>query len=68
MYSLYVFLKYTFSDTQQLPFIDTMEISLKDPQTLHIMVYEKGMMGYIYIPGISENAYFDKLLFSYTKY
>lgn len=58
--SLYVFLKYKFVDTEEIPFIDTMEISLKDPQTLHIMVYEKGMMGYLYIPGISENAYFDK--------
>ena len=58
--SLYVFFKYKFVDTEQIPFIDTMEISLKDPQTLYIMVYEKGMMGYIYIPGISENAYFDK--------
>ena len=58
--SLYVFFKYKFVDTEQIPFIDTMEISLKDPQTLHIMVYEKGMMGYIYISGISENAYFDK--------
>lgn len=58
--SLYVFFKYKFVATEQIPFIDTMEISLKDPNTLHIMVYEKGMMGYIYIPGISENAYFDK--------
>lgn len=58
--SLYVFFKYKFVKTEEIPFIDTMEISLKDPQTLHIMVYEKGMMGYIYIPGISENAYFDK--------
>ena len=24
------------------------------------MLYEKGMLGYIYIPGINENAYFDK--------
>ncbi len=58
--SLYVLLKYTFSDTQQLPFIDTMEIKLEDPQTLSITVYEKGMMGYLYIPAIGENAYFDK--------
>lgn len=58
--SLYVFFKYKFVKTEEIPFIDTMEISLKDPHTLHIMVYEKGMMGYIYIPGISENAYFDK--------
>ena len=58
--SLYVFLKYTFTDTQQLPFIDTMEIKLEDPQTLKIKVYEKGMLGYLYIPAIGENAYFDK--------
>lgn len=58
--SLYVFLKYKFVDTDEIPFVDTMEISLDDPHTLHINVYEKGMMGYIYIPGINENAYFDK--------
>ena len=58
--SLYVLLKYTFMDTKQLPFIDTMEIGLEDPQTLKIKVYEKGMMGYLYIPAINENAYFDK--------
>lgn len=58
--SLYVYLKYRFTDTEAIPFIDTMDITLKDPRTLHINVYEKGMMGYLYIPGIGENAYFDK--------
>ncbi len=58
--SLYVFIKYKFVDTQDIPFIDTMDISLEDPHTLKINVYEKGMMGYLYIPGINENAYFDK--------
>lgn len=58
--SLYVFLKYTFTDAEQLPFIDTMEIQMEDPNTLKIKVYEKGMMGYLYIPAIGENAYFDK--------
>ncbi len=58
--SLYVFLKYKFVDTQEIPFVDTMEVSLKDPQTLTIQVYEKGTMGYLYIPSIDENAYFDK--------
>lgn len=58
--SLYVFIKYKLTDTENVPFIDTMDISLKDPHTLKIKVYEKGMMGYIYIPGIGENAYFDK--------
>ena len=58
--SLYVVMKYKFVDTKEIPFIDTMEISLESPTTLHIKVYEKGMMGYLYIPSISENAYFDK--------
>lgn len=58
--SLYVFLKYTFVDTKELPFIDTMEIQLEDPQTLKIKVYEKGILGYLYISAIGENAYFDK--------
>lgn len=58
--SLYVFLKYTITDAKQLPFIDTMEIQLEDPSTLKIKVYEKGMLGYLYIPAIGENAYFDK--------
>ncbi len=58
--SLYVFLKYRFVDTKEVPFVDTMEVTLKDPQTLHIKVYEKGMMGYLYIDAIDENAYFDK--------
>ena len=58
--SLYVFVKYRFVDTEPVPFVDTMEITLKDPKTLHIKVYEKGMMGCLYIPSIQENAYFDK--------
>lgn len=58
--SLYVLLKYTFTDTKQIPFIDTMEITMEDPQTLKIKVYEKGLLGYLYIPAIGQNAYFDK--------
>ena len=58
--SLYVLLKYSFVNIKDVPFIDTMEISLLDPQTLHIKVYEKGMLGYLYIAAIGENAYFDK--------
>ena len=58
--SLYVFLKYKFSGTKDIPFVDTMDIYLSNPHTINIKVYEKGMMGYIYIPAIKENAYFDK--------
>lgn len=58
--SLYVLLKYTFVDTSEVPFIDTMEIKLNSPSSLTIKVYEKGMLGYLHIPSINQMAYFDK--------
>ncbi len=58
--SLYVLMKYTFVDAEEIPFIDTLEVKMNNPQTLTIKVYEKGMMGYLYISAIGENAYFDK--------
>ena len=58
--SLYVYLKYKFTKINNVPFIDTMEVTLTDRHTLHIKVYEKGMMGYLYIESMDANAYFDK--------
>lgn len=58
--SLYVDLKYRFVDIGEVPFVDTMEVSLDNPHTVHIKVYEKGMLGYLYIKSIGQNAYFDK--------
>lgn len=58
--SLLVYLKYRFKKPEKIPFIDTMEVSLTGPDEVRISVYEKGMMGYLYIPAINENAYFDK--------
>ena len=58
--TLYVYLKYRFLDTETVPFIDTMEISIKDPHTLQIMVYEKGIIGYLFDPSSGKNVYFDK--------
>ena len=58
--SLYVDLKYRFVDIVEVPFVDTMEVSLDNPHTVHIKVYEKGMLGYLYINSIGQNAYFDK--------
>lgn len=58
--SLYVDLKYRFVDIGEVPFVDTMEVSLDNPHTVHIRVYEKGMLGYLYINSIGQNAYFDK--------
>ena len=58
--SLYVYLKYRFFDTREVPFIDTMEVGLKIPQTITIQVYEKGLLGYLYMDSIGQNVYFDK--------
>lgn len=57
--SLYVALKYRFFDTDQIPFVESMEVSLKNPHTLKVHVYEKGIVGYLYISAIGQNAYFD---------
>lgn len=58
--SLYVLIKYRFLQTDEIPFVDTMEVSLKNPHTVKVHVYEKGILGYIYISSIDQNAYFDK--------
>ena len=60
--SLYVYMKYRFLRTQKLPFVDTMEVSLQPakPHELTVEVYEKGILGYLYISSIDQNAYFDK--------
>ena len=36
--TLYVYFEYRFFDTQEVPFIDTMEVSVKSPHTLHVEV------------------------------
>lgn len=58
--SLYVNLKYRFFDIGEVPFVDTMEVTLDNPHTVRIHVYEKGMLGFLYINTIGQNAYFDK--------
>lgn len=60
--TLYVYLKYRFFHTEKLPFVDTMEISLQPakPHELTVEVYEKGILGYLYISSIDQNAYFDR--------
>lgn len=57
--SLYVYFKYKFIKMEAVPFIDTMEVSLKSPHVVHIRVYEKGMLGYVVLPELG-NVYFDK--------
>lgn len=58
--SLYVVAKHQLMDMGDVPFVDTMEVTLKDPHTLYVSVYEKGILGCFYIDAIGQNAYFDK--------
>lgn len=57
--SLYVVLKYQFFNVEAVPFVESMEISLKNPHTLKVQVYEKGIIGCLYIKSIGQYAYFD---------
>lgn len=58
--SLYVVLKNKFQKQEEIPFVDSMEISLGSPSKIRIRVIEKGVLGYVYIPSLGKNAYFDK--------
>lgn len=58
--SLYVYFKYKFVEPKEIPFVDSMEISLKSPHVVEIKVYEKALVGRVYIDTLGQNAYFDK--------
>lgn len=58
--SLYVFLKYKFGEAEEMTFLEQPVVTLKSPHTLHIKVVEKKIVGYLYIPSVGQNAYFDK--------
>jgi len=56
--SLYLLLKYQYMDTEEIPFVDKIEVSLKSPGKVRIRVYEKSIVGYVTYMG--TNLYFDK--------
>ena len=58
--SLYVYFENKLNKTEEIPFVDSLQIRLKSPQKLEITVVEKGILGYLYIPSLGKNAYFDK--------
>ncbi|MDY3819469.1 MAG: cell division protein FtsQ/DivIB [Lachnospiraceae bacterium] len=60
--TLYTYFKYRFLRQEKLPFIDTLKISMDitKPHEISVEVYEKGILGYLYISSIDQNAYFDK--------
>ena len=56
--TLYVVLKYRLFQTEEIPFIDEMEIKMISPNAIQVKVYEKAIVGYI--EANNQNVYFDK--------
>lgn len=56
--SLYLLLKYKYLETDPIPFVDKVEVSLLSPGKVKIRVYEKSIVGYVTYMG--SNLYFDK--------
>lgn len=56
--SLYLYLKYKYLKTEEIPFVDKIEVSLQGPGKVKIRVYEKSIVGYVAYMG--SNFYFDQ--------
>lgn len=56
--SLYLSLKYRKNGAENIPFIDGMEVTVLEPDTIKIIVYEKSLAGYIEF--MDSFMYFDK--------
>lgn len=56
--SLYLFFMYEYLDGKEIPFIDSVEVSVVAPDHVKIRVYEKNIIGYVEYMG--SNLYFDK--------
>lgn len=54
----YIWWKYNFTKVDQLPLVETSEVSLVNPWTIQVRVYEKSMIGYFEYD--NKNIYFDK--------
>ncbi len=58
--SLYVVLKNKLQKQEDIPFVDTMSITLLSPSKIEIAVTEKGILGYVYVSAQEMYAYFDQ--------
>ncbi len=58
--SLYVVLKNRLQRQEEIPFVDSMTISLKSLTKIQIQVEEKGILGYVYVSSLEQYAYFDQ--------
>ena len=43
-----------------MPFVDSMDVSMKSPHVLQVQVHEKLLLGRVYIKALGQSAYFDK--------
>ena len=58
--TLYVYLKYKFKKPEAIPFVDSMEVKMDGLNELTIKVYEKKIIGYMYVEATGQYAYIDK--------
>ena len=58
--SLYVYFRFHFGKKEAVPFVDTMDVSLKSPKEVVVTVYEKGLIGYALRETDQNYIYFDK--------
>ena len=56
--SLYLMAQYGYLGGKEIPFVDSVEVSLVSPDHIKIRVYEKTLIGYVKYMG--ANLYFDK--------
>ena len=56
--SLYLMLQYDYLGGKEIPFVDSVEVTMVSPSHIKIRVYEKTMIGYVKYMG--SNLYFDK--------
>ena len=56
--SLFLSLKYKDKSVEGVPFVEKMDVSVLDPHTIKIEVYEKALAGYVEY--LEKCMYFDK--------
>lgn len=56
--SLYLMFKYHYLGGREIPFVDSVEVTMESPGSLAIRVYEKTIIGYVEYMG--ANLYFDR--------
>ena len=56
--TLYLTFLYNYLDGKEIPFVDSVEMTMESPSHIKIRVYEKTLIGYVEYMG--SNLYFDK--------